>query len=262
MQVAKITIFVFVGIYTVGIIIDRSVLPILGGLGAMTAVVMLVFKDSILGLVDSIQLSGNDMVRIGDWIEMPKYGVDGDVVDVTLNTVKVQNWNKTISYIPAFALISDSYKNWRGMSESGGRRIKRSINIDMNSIKFTDKEMLTRGDRYHLLSGYLKTKRKEIASYNEEYNIDTSELVNGRNLTKIHKEMTFMVRQLHPSDKWLPIEIYVFSSDQNWVNYEGIQADIFDHILAVIPQFDLRVFQNLTGSYFLLIGSGKAKALI
>jgi miniconductance mechanosensitive channel len=266
-QIAKIIVYVFLGIYVVGIIIDRSVLPILGGLGAMTAVIMLVFKDSILGLVASIQLSGNDMVRIGDWIEMPKYNADGDVIDVTLNTVKVQNWDKTISYIPAYALVSDSYRNWRGMSESGGRRIKRSIHIDMNSIKFATEEMLKKWERFGLLTDYLKGKTTEIDLYNKELNIDTGELINGRKLTnigtfrayiaaylknnpKIHKDMTFLIRHLQPTEKGLPIEIYVFSNDQNWINYEGIQADIFDHLLAALPEFSLRVFQNPTGADF------------
>jgi miniconductance mechanosensitive channel len=217
---------------------------------------LLVFKDSILGLVASVQLSSNDMVRIGDWIEMPKYGADGDVIDVTLHTVKVQNWDKTITTIPAYSLISNSFKNWRGMTESGGRRIKRAIYIDMASIKFCTKEMLNRFEKFQLISEYIKSKRKEIARYNKEHNIDTSELINGRNLTnvgsfrayvaaylhnhpKIHRGLTFLVRHLSPGENGLPIEIYVFSNDQVWANYEAIQADIFDHILGVVPLFDL-----------------------
>ena len=264
-QVAKIIIYVFVSIYAVGIILNQSVLPILGGLGAMTAVILLVFKDSILGLVASIQLSGNDMVRIGDWIEMPKYNADGDVIDISLNTIKVQNWDNTISYIPAYALISDSYKNWRGMSESGGRRIKRSLSIDMNTIKFATKQMIEKWEKFQVLNDYLKKKSKEIDKYNKEMNIDSSQLINGRNITnlgtfraylveylknhpKINKEMTFLIRHLQPTEKGIPIEIYVFSSDKVWANYEAIQADIFDHILAVIPEFELQVFQNPSGN--------------
>jgi miniconductance mechanosensitive channel len=264
-QVAKIVIFIFIAIYAAGIFLNKSVLPILGGLGAMTAVIIIVFRDSILGLVASIQLSGNDMVRIGDWIAMPKYGADGDVIDITLNTVKVQNWDKTVSYIPAYALISDSYKNWRGMSESGGRRIKRSISIDMNTVKFATDDMLGRWGKFQLLKDYLKNRQAEIEAYNQEQNIDTSELINGRKITnlgtfraylveylknhpKIHNDMTFLVRHLQPTEKGLPVEIYVFSNDQAWANYEAIQADIFDHVLAVIPEFELRVFQHPSGS--------------
>jgi miniconductance mechanosensitive channel len=273
-QVAKIIIFIFVGITMISVLMDRSPWLLLSGLGAMTAVILLIFKDSILGLVASVQLSQNDMVRIGDWIEMPKYGADGDVIDVTLNTVKVQNWDKTITTIPAYALISDSFKNWRGMSESGGRRIKRAIYIDMNSIEFCTKEMLDRFEKYQLIENYIKAKRIEIADYNRDHAVDTSELVNGRNLTnvgtfraylaaylknhpKIHNDMTFLIRHLTPGQYGLPIEIYVFSNDQIWANYEAIQADIFDHILAVIPKFDLRVFQNPTGSDFRAFATGK-----
>ena len=220
-----------------------------------------------------MQLSQNDMVRIGDWIEMPKYGADGDVIDVTLNTVKVQNWDKTITTIPAYALVSDSFKNWRGMSESGGRRIKRAVYIDMNSVTFCNKEMLDRFEKYQLIKSYIKSKRVEIANYNRDHFIDTSELVNGRNLTnigtfraylaaylknhpKIHNDMTFLIRHLPPGQYGLPIEVYVFSNDQVWANYEAIQADIFDHILAVVPKFDLRVFQNPTGHDFRGMATG------
>jgi len=266
-QVAQIIIGIFVLIIAFSTLTNQAPWPLLSGLGAMTAILILVFKDSILGLVASVQLSTNDMVRIGDWIEMPKYGADGDVIDVTLHTVKVQNWDKTITTIPAYALISDSFKNWRGMSESGGRRIKRSINVDMSSIKFCTKEMLDRFEKYQLLADYIETRRDEIAEYNRTHEIDTSELINGRNMTnvgtfrayiiaylknhpKVHQNMTFLVRQLRPTEYGLPIEIYVFSKDQVWANYEAIQADIFDHILAVVPLFDLRVFQMPSGSDF------------
>ncbi|MEW5925350.1 MAG: mechanosensitive ion channel family protein [Candidatus Zixiibacteriota bacterium] len=266
-QVAQIVLFVFLGILAISILMNKSPWLLLSGFGAMTAIILLIFKDSILGLVASIQLSGNDMVRLGDWIEMPKYGADGDVIDITLTTVKVQNWDKTISTIPAYSLISDSFKNWRGMTESGGRRIKRAIHIDMNSIKFCTPQMLDRYEKFQLITDYVKTRRQEITEQNRKNNIDTSELINGRNMTnvgtfrayvaaylrnhpKIHKEMTFLVRHLPPGPTGLPIEIYVFSNDQVWANYEAIQADIFDHILAVIPMFELRVFQNPTGHDF------------
>ncbi len=264
LQVVQIVVFILIGIVAIALLVGQNPLLLLSGLGAMTAVLILVFKDSILGLIAGIQLSVNDMVRIGDWIEMPKYGADGDVIDVSLQTVKVQNWNKTVSTIPAYALVSDSFKNWRGMSESGGRRIKRAIHIDMQSVLFCTSEMLDRFERYQYLSEYIKTKRKEVAEFNEKHGVDTSQPVNGRNLTnigtfraylveylkhhpKIHKDMTFLVRHLPPGEHGLPIEIYVFSNDQAWANYEAIQADIFDHILAVVPMFDLRVFQRPSG---------------
>ncbi len=264
-QIVKIIAAVLVGLITLATLLNQEVGWLLGGFGAMTAVVLLVFKDSILGLVASIQLSANDMVRIGDWVEMPKYGADGDVIDVSLNTVKIHNWDKTISTIPAYALISDSFKNWRGMSESGGRRIKRSINIDINSIRFCTEEMLDRFEKYQLITDYIKSRRKQIAKYNREHDVDTSLLVNGRNMTnvgtfrayaaaylrchpKIHQAMTFLLRQLPLGEHGLPLEIYVFCNDQEWASYEAIQADIFDHLLAVIPMFDLRVFQRPSGS--------------
>ncbi|MBU8932814.1 MAG: mechanosensitive ion channel family protein [candidate division Zixibacteria bacterium] len=264
-QIVKIFATVGVSIVVLAMMMNIQVWPILSGMGAMTAILLLIFKDSILGLVASIQLSGNDMVRIGDWIEMPKHGTDGDVIDITLNTVKIQNWDKTISTIPAYALISESFKNWRGMSESGGRRIKRSISLDMTSVKFCTPEMLDRLEKFELITDYIKSRRDEVTKDNEQQGVDTSVLVNGRNMTnigtfrayvvaylrnhpKIHNDMTFLVRQLPPGEHGLPIEIYVFSNDQVWANYEAIQGDIFDHILAVIPEFDLRVYQYPAGS--------------
>ncbi len=266
-QVTKIIISIFVIIIALATLMNRSPWLLLSGFGAMTAVLILVFKDSILGLVASVQLASNDMIRIGDWIEMPSYGADGDVIDVSLHTVKVQNWDKTITTIPTYALISHSFKNWRGMTESGGRRIKRALYIDLNSITFCTKEMLDRFEKYQLITDYIKSKRKEIAQYNKEHHIDTSELINGRNLTnigtfreyvaaylhhhpKIRQDMTFLIRHLPPGEHGLPLEIYVFCSDQEWAHYEAIQADIFDHILAVVPLFDLRLFQNPTGNDF------------
>ena len=271
-QLVRIFIFVFVGIIALATLMDRSPWLLLSGLGAMTAVLLLIFRDTILGLVASVQLSSNDMVRIGDWIEMPKYGADGDVVDVTLHTVKVRNWDKTITAIPAYQLISDSFKNWRGMAESGGRRIKRAIDIDMTSVRFCDAEMLARFEKYQLITDYVKQRRQEIADYNKAHNVDTAYLINGRNMTnlgtfraylvaylrshpKIHQDMTFLIRQLSPTPTGIPLEIYVFSNDQEWANYEAIQADIFDHVLAVVPLFDLRVFQNPSGYDFRSLGA-------
>jgi miniconductance mechanosensitive channel len=233
---------------------------------------MLIFKDSILGLVAGVQLSTNQMLHIGDWIEMPKYGADGDVIDISLTTVKVQNWDKTIATIPTYALVSESFNNWKGMEESGGRRIKRSINIDMKSVVFLDQEQIEKFRKYHLLADYITAKEKEIAEYNRSLELDDSIVTNGRRMTnlgtfraylenylhnhpKIHQEMTFLVRHLQPTDKGLPLEIYVFSKDQAWTNYEALQADIFDHILAIMPQFGLRVFQNPTGDDFQKLAS-------
>lgn len=263
-QVLKIIIFIFGGIIQISVLIEKNPLILLSGLGALSAVLMLIFKDSILGLVAGVQLTANDMVRVGDWIEMPKYNANGDVIDITLNTVKVQNWDKTITMIPSYALISDSFKNWRGMQDSGGRRIKRSIYIDTSSIKFCTETMLEHFKNIHYLTRYIENKEDEIEIYNNENNINTITKVNGRHLTNIgtfriyiqnylmnhpgiHKEMTIMVRQLDPSEKGLPLEIYCFTNDTRWTNYEAIQADIFDHIFAVAPEFELRIFQNPSG---------------
>ncbi len=267
MQVVKLIAAIAAGIIIIGLIVDKDPTNILTGFGAMTAVLMLIFKDAILGFVAGIQLSANNMVHIGDWIDMPKYGADGDVIDITLTTVKVQNWDKTIATIPAYSLISDSFKNWRGMSESGGRRIKRSINLDMNTIRFCDEQMIEKFRHIQFIAEYIDAKKREIDEHNVAANVDDSELVNGRRMTNvgtfrayviaylknhpmINRDMTFLVRQLQPTENGLPIEIYVFSSDKVWASYEAIQADIFDHILAAIPNFGLRVFQNPTGSDF------------
>ncbi|MGI6119115.1 MAG: mechanosensitive ion channel family protein [Desulfosporosinus sp.] len=263
-QVVKIIGYIVGGIIIIAVIIGQSPLLLLSSIGALSAVLLIVFKDSLLGLVAGIQLSTNDMVRLGDWIEMPKYGANGVVIDISLNTVKVENFDKTITTIPTYALVSDSIKNWRGMKQSGGRRIQRSVYIDTTSIAFCTDEMLEEYAKIHYLVDYLKMKKNEIATYNLEKNIDTSNLANGRRLTnigifrayilnylknhpKIHKEMTLMVRQLPPGEYGLPLEIYVFTNDTEWVAYESIQSDIFDHILAVVPLFDLRVFQKPAG---------------
>ncbi len=266
-QVVKIIFYAAAVIMIISIFSGKAPSLLLGGLGAMAAVLILVFKDTILGFVASIQLSANKMVNVGDWISMPKYNADGDVIDISLNTVKVQNWDKTIATIPTYALVSESFNNWKGMEESGGRRIKRSINIDMNSVGFLDAEQVEKFRKYYLLTDYINRKEKEISEFNKSLKLEEDQVTNGRKMTnlgtfrkyleeylkqhpKIHQDMTFLVRHLQPSDKGLPIEIYVFSKDQAWANYEAIQADIFDHILAIIPEFGLRVFQNPTGSDF------------
>jgi miniconductance mechanosensitive channel len=248
----------------IGTLMNKSPGALITGLGAVSAIILLIFRDSILGFVAGMQLTFNDMVRRGDWIEMPKYGADGDVIDVTLNTVKVQNWDKTVTMIPTYALVSDSFKNWRGMQDSGGRRIKRAINIDMNSVKFCTEEMIERFSKIQYITEYIREKEEELAEYNEVNKFDTSMLVNGRHMTnigtfrayieaylhhhpKIRQDMTFLIRHLRPTEHGIPIEIYVFSNDIVWAHYESIQADIFDHILAVIPEFDLRVFQRPSG---------------
>jgi len=260
-QALKIIINASGVIFILSILLDKSPLYFFSGLGALTAVLLLVFKDAILGLVAGIQLSVNNMIRPGDWIEMPKYGADGDVIEVSLTTVKVQNWDKTITSIPAHALVSDAFKNWRGMSESGGRRIKRSIFIDVSSIKFLDQAKLNELKKIDLLQDYLNAKLEEIGQGDESNPANEGFSLNQRNLTNvgtfrayclaylranpsIHKEdMTFLVRQLAPTEKGVPIEIYVFVKDTRWVHYEGIQGDIFDHLLASLHTFDLRAFQ-------------------
>lgn len=264
LQVVKIVLFFIGTIVTIATLINQNPLILLGGLGALSAVLLLVFQNAILGFVAGVQLTANDMVRVGDWIEMPKYNADGDVVEITLTTVKVQNWDKTLTMIPAAAFINDSFKNWRGMQETGGRRIKRSVYIDVTSIQFCTDEMIGRFKKIHYLKDYIEQKEAEIETYNRENGIDPSSIVNGRRMTnvgtyrayiqhylanhpKIHKGLTFMVRQLAPGEYGLPLEIYCFTNDVQWTNYESIQSDIFDHILAVAPEFGLRVFQNPSG---------------
>lgn len=265
LQLGKIVLFTVTGVLAITTLLDQSPIGILSGLGAMSAVIILIFRDSILGVVSGIQLSANNMVQIGDWIEMPKYQADGTVVDINLQTIKVQNWDKTFTTIPIYALVSDSFRNWRGMTESGGRRIKRAINIDMRSVKFVDEEMFERFRRFSRIRDYLDERREAIDRYNAEHNIDLSDSVSGRRMTnlgtfrayisvflrqhpQIRQDMTFLVRHLPPGPTGIPIEIFVFSADQQWPVYEGIQADIFDHLLGVIPEFDLRVFQEPSGS--------------
>lgn len=267
LQTVQVILYFIGGIIVVSILIDRSPAVLLTGLGASAAVLMLVFKDSIMGFVSGIQLSANKMLKVGDWITMPKYGADGDVIEVSLNTVKVRNFDKTITTIPPYALVSDSFQNWSGMEESGGRRIKRSINIDMNSVKFCTPEMLEKYRKVQLLSSYVEKTEKVIAEYNEEHGIDNSILVNGRRQTNlgvfraylscylkshpgVNHNMTCMVRQLQPTDRGLPLELYFFAATTSWIPYEDLQSDVFDHLLAIVSEFDLHVFQSPTGEDF------------
>lgn len=266
-QLVKIAIYIIGGIIILSFLLNKSPLYFFSALGAMTVVLLLIFKDTIMGFVASIQLSTNDMIRIGDWVSKPKYGADGDVIEINLTTIKIQNWDKTVTTIPTYAFISESFKNWRGMSESGGRRIKRSLNIKISSIKFCTLEMLERFKKFQLIKDYIEEKNNKIEEYNKENKIDKSYLINGRHLTNIgifrvyaeayvknnpdiNLNMTCMVRQLLPTEKGLPIEIYTFSNRQEWVTYEGIMSDMFDHLIAAIPEFELEVFQNPTGTDF------------
>ncbi|ENS5126380.1 mechanosensitive ion channel family protein, partial [Salmonella enterica] len=255
---------IIVGILMISLLIGQSPAILISGLGAMAAVLMLVFKDPILGLVAGIQLSANDMLKLGDWLEMPKYGADGAVIDIGLTTVKVRNWDNTITTIPTWSLVSDSFKNWSGMSASGGRRIKRSINIDATSIHFLDDDEKQRLLTAQLLKPYLTSRHQEIDEWNKQLDAPESAL-NHRRMTnigtfraylneylryhpRIRKDMTLMVRQLAPDDHGLPIEIYAFTNTVVWLEYESIQADIFDHIFAVVEEFGLRIHQTPTGS--------------
>jgi miniconductance mechanosensitive channel len=264
LQGIKVFVFVIGAIIAIAQLIGKSPVLLLSGIGAMMAVVLLIFQDSILGFVAGIQLAANDMVRIGDWIEMPKYNADGDVVDISLTTIKVANFDRTITTIPPHALVKDSFRNWRGMVEAGGRRIKRSIYIDTGSIRFCTDEMLARFHSIHLIKDYIDERQGEIDSYNQKLGIDVGEPVNGRHMTNIgtfriyiqhylrshpniHQGMIQMVRQLPPGEHGLPIEIYAFAATTDWVAYEGIQADIFDHIMAVAPRFGLHIFQEPGG---------------
>jgi miniconductance mechanosensitive channel len=267
LQVIKLAVYLVATILAISLVLDRSPLYLLSGLGALTAVLILVFQDTIKGLVASIQISANRMVAPGDWIELPKYGADGDVIEIGLNTVKVKNFDNTVTTVPTYALTSGSFKNWRGMLNSGGRRIKRAIIIDVASIRFYSQERLESLKTVQLIADYLADKENEIRQQSPPV-MNKSDItvatINSRQLTnigtfrayitaylkqhpKVHHEMTCMVRQLPATEVGLPLELYFFSSDQNWVNYETIQADIFDHLFAVAPLFDLRVFQHPSG---------------
>jgi len=277
-QLLQILVVLVGIILAVAALLDKSPLLLLSGLGAMTAVLMLVFKDTILSLVASVQLTTQDMVRVGDWIEMPQVGADGDVIDVELHLIRVQNWDKTITTIPTHRLISESFRNWRGMAESGGRRIKRALYIDQASIRFLGEGEVERFGRFRLLRDYVAAKRAEIAEYNAEQarkGADRDAAVNFRRLTnigtfrayvfnylknhpRIHQQMTLIVRQLPPGPQGLPIEIYCFTNTTNWNEYEDIQGDIFDHCLSVVPEFDLRLYQQPTGHDVAALGIASA----
>jgi len=266
-QLAKILTFAVGAILIISTLTGRSPLFLLTGLGAVAAILLLVFKDSILGFVASIQLSANNMIQVGDWVTVPNYGADGDVLEINLTTIKVQNFDLTITTIPTYAFISDSFTNWRGMSNSNGRRIKRAISVKIDTIRFCDETMLEQFQKIELISDYLVQLKEEIKTYNAKWKVDASTLVNGRNMTNIgvfkayieeylkanpniNKEMMIMVRQLPPSEKGLPLEIYAFSKDKSWKAYENIISDIFDHVLSVAPYFDLEIFENPAGSDF------------
>ena len=272
-QVIKIVIYAIATILIIATLIDRSPLILLSGLGAMAAVLMLIFQDTLLSLVASVQISSGDMIRVGDWVEMPQLNADGDVIDIALHTVKIQNWDKTITTVPTKRFISDSFINWRGMQESGGRRIKRSLLIDQHSIHFLSKEELEHLKRFNLLDGYFDNKISELNKWNEAYvrssngdSLDSRRLTNIgsfrayvehylRNNPGIHQSgMTLMVRQLSPTPEGLPIEIYCFTTTTAWTAYEGIQSDIFDHLLAIAPEFNLRVYQAPSGADMRALG--------
>ena len=262
-QILRLIINLLSIIIVFSIISGQSPLYLLSGLGALTAVLMLIFKDTILSFVSSIQINSNDLFKIGDWVEAPQFDADGDVIDIALHTIKIQNWDKTISIIPTHKLIDSSFKNWRGMSESGGRRIKRSINIDMNSIKFCNDELINNFKSITIISKYIETKLSNLREHNASINKES--IINGRALTNIgtyrayikaylknnkdiHKDMTFLVRQLSPTSKGLPLQIYVFSNNTNWIDYEEIQSDIFDHLISALDQFDLKIYQQPSGN--------------
>jgi len=267
MQVVKIILYAMAIPVTLALLLNKSPWYFLSGIGALTAVLLLVFKDTLLSLVASIQLAFSDMIHVGDWVEMPQCGADGDVIDIALHTIQIQNWDKTISSIPTYKFITESFKNWKGMSQSGGRRICRSIFLDANSVKFLDDSLYRRLDKIQILKHYLETRESEIKKFNDQSGVDSSSPVNGRrqtnlgafraylenymkNHTKIRKDMTLLVRQKASSEQGIPIQIYAFSNTTVWAEYESIQADIFDHIFAIIPEFELRIFQNPTGKDF------------
>ena len=264
-QIFKILIIIFSGLIVISILSGISPWGLIGSIGAISAVLLLIFRDTILSLIANLQISSNKLVQLHDWIEAPAFGADGDVIEIALHTIKVQNWDKTITVIPTHKLIDSSFKNWRGMEQSGGRRIKRSINIDISSIKFCNETLLSNFSKIDLLSSYLKEKDVLLSKTNKNMKIDDNfHQLNSRSLTNIgtfrayvisylrnhdsiNENMTFLVRQLPPSENGLPIEIYVFSNDNEWINYENIQSDIFDHLIAATNYFDLRIFQNPSG---------------
>ena len=275
LQVVMIVLSVFGVIIIIARLTGQEIGLLLGGLGALTAVLLLIFKDTILSLVASLQIGQNDLVRVGDWIEIPHLNVDGDVIDVALHSVKVQNWDKTISTFPTYKLVSDSFRNWRGMEDAGGRRIKRAINLDLSTIRFLSNEEIQRFKRFAPLHDFMDGKTAELAEWQQLHDPGPDLVGDPRRLTNVgtfrayvvaylraHPKlatdtMTSLVRQLPPGEHGLPLELYVFSSDTEWANYEAIQADIFDHLLAMLPEFGLRVFQEPTGSDVRALGESR-----
>lgn len=263
-QLIRIVLYIATGVLILSIVLGKSPAVFLGAFGAMTAIILLIFKDTILGLVASVQMATSDTVRVGDWIEMPKFNADGDVISINLNTVKVLNWDKTVSSIPTHHFMTESFKNWRFMAEIGGRRIKRSIYINVHTIKFIDEQTRENYKKIHLLTDYITERQQEIEIYNQENQIDTSEVINGRRMTNIgvfrkymenyitnrpdiRKDMSLMVRQMPIEDRGVPIEIYCFTNTTVWVEYEEILSNIFDHLLASAEYFELDIFQQPSG---------------
>jgi miniconductance mechanosensitive channel len=277
LQVVALVAWITASVVVISILADRSPVVFLSGLGALTAVLMLVFRDTILSFVASIQIMSNDLIRIGDWVEMPQANANGDVIDIALHTVKIQNWDKTISAVPTHKFISESFKNWRGMKEAGGRRIKRSLNLDLVSVRFLTAEEIERLSRYELLRDYMRGKREELEAWSRSRHMDDQEVIpEVRQLTnvgtfrayvmaylkahpRIHKDMTLMVRQLAPTAQGLPIEIYCFTNDTAWAVYEGIQGDIFDHLFAILSEFGLKTFQEPAGADFARLVEGSTR---
>ena len=266
-QLAKLFVYLVAGVFVVARLAGQSPWFFVSGLGAMMAIILLIFRDTLLSLVASIQITNNDLVRVGDWIEMPQFDADGDVIDIALNTVSVRNWDKTVTVIPTHKFLDNSFRNWRAMFEGGGRRIKRSIHINTSSIRFLTDEEVERFGRFALLKDYVAGKLEELREHNRPWKDDPDTIVNARRLTnvgtlrayvvaylrshpRIHQDMTFLVRQLAPTPEGLPLEIYVFTNDTRWAVYEGIQADIFDHVLAMVPEFGLSVYQRPSGLDF------------
>lgn len=264
-QLGRILLYIGGFILALSILLGKSPLVFIGAFGAFAAVLLLVFKDTILGLVASVQISANDMVRVGDWVEMPKYDADGDVVAINLNTVKVVNWDKTITTVPTHYFITDSFKNWRGMQESGGRRIKRTLHINMGTVRFVDTQLRENFQKFHLIGDYISERQVEIESFNTKHSLDTTTLINGRRMTNIgvfrkyiqtylekhpgiNQDMTLLVRQMESTQYGVPIEIYCFTSSVKWADYEMVQSDIFDHLFASASLFGLEIFQSPSGS--------------
>lgn len=263
-QLGKILVWSFFLVWMVSVLVGKSPFVFFGAMGAVSAVLLLIFKDTILGFVASIQLAANDMVRVGDWVSLPQFGADGDVIEITLATIKIRNFDKTFTTVPTYRFISDAFKNWRGMEEADGRRLKRTIAIKTSSIKFCTNEMVEKFKKYHLIEAYVLERQKEIDLFNENNKVDKKALINGRHMTnigifrryiefylrkhpEINQNMTCMVRQLQPAETGLPLEIYAFVKKKEWIIWEGIVADIFDHVLSAVPEFELEIFESPTG---------------